>query len=318
LYRDFSVLIVDNGSLDGSMSMVRRDFTDVRILESEWNRGYAGGCNYGIRHTESPFIVLLNNDTEVTPEWLGPMIRLMEEDPGVAAIQPKIRSVQDRTLFDYCGAAGGEIDIFGYPFARGRLFNYIEEDEGQYDHLPRDIFWASGAAILLRRSALQKIGLFEESFFAHMEEIDLCWRLILAGFRVCIEPKSLVFHQTGGTLAQERLAKMVFNHRNSLLTVLRNYSVGTLIWLFPIRLLLEVFTFGASLITGQWKRMLAVPAGLWGVPVHFRSVLHGNKHSQKIRTLTDHQMMKRMYAGSIALAFFLSIRKKRFKDLKMT
>lgn len=312
-YSDFSILIVDNGSTDESLNMVREAFPDVRILRSHTNRGYAGGCNYGFLKTTSKFVAFLNNDAEVTENWLGSIIKLMEKRPDIAAVQPKIKSIENRHQFDYSGAAGGEIDILGYPFARGRLFHVMEDDQGQYDDI-HPVFWATGAAMVVRRAAVDAVGMFEESFFAHMEEIDLCWRFHLAGYCVYSLPQSVVYHQTGGTLGQERLKKMVLNHRNNLLMVLRNYSLLTLLWIFPARLFLELSTLIYGWFSGQFKRTLAVPMGLWGVIRYCKTIRQGRKKVRQIRKLSDAEIMKRMYRGSVAFSFFI-MKKKRFQDL---
>jgi len=304
VYPDYAVLLVNNGSTDGSRGMVARDFPDVSIVDSPTNVGFAAGCNLGIRHSASPYVVLLNNDTEVTPEWLGFMVEAADRDVSVAAVQPKMLSFTDRQRFDYCGGAGGEMDLFGYPFAWGRLFDSIESDEGQYD-AEKQVFWASGAATLLRRSALDKVGLLNEAFFAHMEEIDLNWRFQWAGYRIQFVPSSVVYHQTGATLGKERLRKMVLNHRNNLLMILRNHTIGTLLWLFPLRLILEGMTFFASFLIGQPKRALAVLGGLFGVLIHWKNGMEGRKMVNTIRSVPEGVLLHRMYRGSVALAYFL-------------
>lgn len=303
-YSDYRVLVVNNGSTDGSISMVRREHPEVHMVESPVNLGFAAGCNLGIRASDSPYIVLLNNDTEVTAGWLNPLVNLADSDPVVGAVQAKMRSFQNRDRFDYCGAAGGEMDIFGYPFAMGRIFETIETDTGQYDRV-KAVFWASGAATLLRRAALVKTGLLDDYFFAHMEEIDLDWRLQLAGYCVMTAPEAVVYHQTGATLGEERLQKMVLNHRNSILMVLKNYSPETLLWLMPMRLLLEMITMAASVARGQWKRAAAVGLGIWGVIRSLRHVVRKRKEVTGMRVLTDSCLMHRMYRRSIALDYFL-------------
>ncbi|MBN1780638.1 glycosyltransferase family 2 protein [bacterium] len=315
-YPHYSVCVVDNGSTDGSMAMVRREFPRVRILSSDINLGYAGGCNYGIRHTDAPFVALLNNDAEVTAGWLAPLVRMLGSDSRIAAVQPKILSLQNPGMFDYAGAAGGEMDIFGYPFARGRLFHVMEEDTGQYD-ASGDVFWASGAACVLKRQALDRVGSLETSFFAHMEEIDLCWRLHAAGYRVCVATEAVVYHRSGGTLGQERIAKMILNHRNSIIMVLRNYSAITLAWILPVRLLLELMTCIAGLLTGQWKRALAVPVALAGVIRRLGTVISGRRSLSRIRSVTDRQCMKRMFRGSVAVSFFL-LGRRTCRDISAT
>jgi GT2 family glycosyltransferase len=303
-YRDFQILIVDNGSSDNSVNMVKAEFPDVSLIESPVNLGFAAGCNLGIRSSESPYVLLLNNDTEVDPGWLGPLVQTAESDLKAAAVQPKMLSIYDRRRFDYCGAAGGEIDIFGYPFARGRLFNTMEIDDGEYDQ-KREIFWSTGAATLFKRSVLEKTGLFDDGFFAHMEEIDLDWRIQWTGYRIVFEPDSVVYHQTGGTLNEQQLKKMVLNHRNNLLMLLRNHTWITLLWLFSIRLLLEMSTLGFSLISGQWKRSLAIVIGFFSVLLNWKIVVRGRNQVSKIRCISEGKLLHRMYRGSVALAYFL-------------
>lgn len=300
----FKILIVDNGSQDNSIRMVKTEFPEVEVIESRKNLGYAGGCNLGIRSSDSKYVVLLNNDTTVEPDWLTLLIKMMEKDNRIAAVQPKILSIQHPEQFDYCGAAGGEIDIFGYPFARGRIFYSLEKDYGQYNE-SREIFWATGAAVMIRRSVLEKVQLLEERFFAHMEEIDLNWRMLLAGFKIISEPRAVVYHQTGGTLGEDKFFKMVLNHRNNLLMILRNYSGITLLWLLPLRLGLEVVTIIGFLLKFQPKRSMAVIAGLWGVLIYFKTVLQGRKLVKSIRILSDDIIFDKMYRGSIAVNYFI-------------
>lgn len=312
-YTDYEIVIIDNGSTDGSVDRIQNEFPEVCVLRSPINLGFAGGCNLGIRSTQSPYVVLLNNDTEVTENWLGPLIEEMDKDPSVAAVQPKLLSLENRERFDYCGAAGGEIDLFGYPFAWGRLFDSIEIDEGQYDDR-KQVFWATGAATVLRRSALDSVGLMDETFFAHMEEIDLNWRLQWAGYRVVVVPSALIYHHTGATLGTEQLRKMVLNHRNSLLMILKNYTESTLFWLLPLRVLLELVALVASLCMGKPKRALAVLGGFFGVISLWRSVINGRRLVKSIRSVSEEVLLHRMYRGSIALAYFLrGVRK--VKDL---
>jgi len=305
VYSDYEILVVDNGSSDNSIKMVRTNFPDVHIATSKTNLGFAGGCNLGIITSKSPYVVLLNNDTEVTPHWLDRMVNVMDTDPAVGAVQPKMLSFHNRKRFDYCGAAGGEIDIFGYPFARGRIFESLEIDNGQYDTSPAQIFWATGAATLLRRSALEKVGLLEETFFAHMEEIDLDWRLQWAGYKIVVVPSAIVYHQTGATLNKTQFPKMVLNHRNNLLMILRNHTFGTLLWLLPFRLILETITIIVSPFTGEPKRALAILKGFWGVLTCWKSIVRVRKIVQSIRVISEEVMLHRMYRGSIALAYFL-------------
>ncbi len=303
-FDSFSVLVVNNGSSDDSMDMVSSNFQDVQTVHSGKNLGFAGGCNLGIRNSSSPYIALLNNDAEVKPDWLGPLVRVMEEDYSVAAVQPKILSIKNPNQFDYCGGAGGEIDLFGYPYAWGRLFDTIEEDENQYD-ARRAVFWASGAACLLRRSALNHVGLLDEMFFAHMEEIDLNWRMQIAGYNVMVEPKSVVYHQTGATLNSESMFKMVLNHRNNLIMQLKNHSLETLFWIFPLRLLLEGVTLITALFMGQFKRMAAVIIASFSIWVRFPGIIRNRKRVQALWRIQETSIQRRMYRGSLVFSYFV-------------
>lgn len=302
-YPSFRVLVVDNASTDGSMPMLRSEFPEAEIVHSRRNLGYAGGCNLGIRSSKGEYVALLNNDTVVDPDWLGPLVERMESDDSVAAVQPKLLSIRDPHRFDYCGAAGGELDIFGYPFARGRLFQTIEKDEGQYDD-PRTVFWASGAAALIRRSALNRIGLLDEAFFAHMEEIDLNWRMQKAGYRIAFEPRSVVYHQTGATLSQESARKILLNQRNNLIMVFKNYQCRSLVRILPVRMVLDLITVLAFPVLGL-KRSAAVVAGwaaaLFSLPV----ILRGRARNKACARIPDSEIMRRMYRGSVALAYYL-------------
>lgn len=310
----FRTLLVNNASTDQSIPMVLRKFPWVEILHSPVNLGYAGGCNLGIRHASTPYVALLNNDTEVTPNWLFPLIQVLEQDKTIAAVQPKLLSLSDPTRFDYAGACGGEMDIFGYPFARGRIFNTIEKDQGQYNTIS-DIFWATGAATVLRRSALEEVGLFDESFFAHMEEIDLNWRLHRAGYRVCVVPESIVYHAGGGTLNEAHFQKMVLNHCNSLVMLFKNLSWSSLLWIFPIRLFFEAITFFSSWALGMPKRSLAVAMAFWKWITQFPSILQERKKAGAIpNRLPEARVLHRMYRGSIVLCYFLG-RIKTYQEL---
>lgn len=302
-YSSYHVLVVDNASTDRSIQMIRSGFPEVTIILSRHNLGYAGGCNLGIQSSESEYVLLLNNDAVVSPDWLDPLVQLMESNELIAAVQPKILSIQDKKVFDYCGAAGGEIDLFGYPFARGRIFQTLETDEGQYDN-QQLIFWASGAATLLRRFALDQVGLLDSYFFAHMEEIDLNWRMQKAGFQIAFEPGSVVYHQTGGTLAQESYQKMKLNQRNNLIMILKNYGFWTLCWIVPARIVLDLITVLAFPVLGI-KRAAAVVTGWFAALLSLPVILHGRRENKRIFKVSDTVLMRRMYRGSIALAYYV-------------
>ncbi len=304
-HRPFEVIVVDDGSSDGSVEEAQGAFPEIKVLRNPRNMGFAATCNRGLEAAGGRYVVLLNNDVEVQPGWLSELVRFAEAHEEVGACQPKILSVRDRTRFDYSGAAGGLMDIFGYPFCLGRVFEEIEEDRGQYDR-PRAIFWASGTALFLRKEALKVTGLLDERFVMHMEEIDLCWRMHLAGYAVWSVPASVVLHHSGWTLPPERFRKMFLNHRNSLMTLLKNYSLRNLIRVFPLRLGLECAATLAFAAKGDLKRAVASLCGMLWVIGHLGEIGSARRTVQRMRRVSDEEVMARVFRGSIALRHFLT------------
>ena len=251
------VWVADNGSTDASVGMLRRDFPSVRLIVLEHNYGFAEGYNRVLAQVEAEYVVLLNSDVEVTEHWLRPLVAYMDEHPGVAACQPKLRSWRERDRFEYAGAAGGFIDRYGYPFCRGRLMGKVEQDRGQYDTvLP--VFWASGAALFIRRADYMEAGGLDSRFFAHMEEIDLCWRLRARGRGVVCIPGSVVCHVGAATLKRENPRKTFLNFRNNLLMLYKNLPARELASVMRVRACLDYVAALQFLLTGQWKNAQAV------------------------------------------------------------
>jgi len=314
-YTNLKVVVVDNASTDESASFVRREFPKVILLENSENLGYAGGVNVGIRHIESDYYLVLNNDTTHDSDWVEPLVEAMDSDPAIAAVQPKIMSAQNPTVFDYAGGVGGLIDVLAFPYALGRIFTTTEQDDGYYD-TPRDIFWASGTALLLRSSALKEVGLFDEDFFAHMEEIDLCWRLHNAGWRIANAPSSRIFHHSGWTLPPDRYQKKYLNHRNNLMMIIKNYPFAYLAAILPARIVLEGVAFMFSAIIRDWKRMIAIVMALgWNL---FHPFLLFRKHRDAGKKRTPQavsQTVRRMYSGSIFFQYFIR-GQKRARDIR--
>lgn len=215
------VIVADNGSTDGSFEMLVHDFAEVDLLPLRHNYGFAWGYNLALAEIDAPYYLLLNSDVEVSEGWLRPLLAYMEAHPEVAACQPKLLSERHRTQFEYAGAAGGMLDYLGYPFCRGRLFQSVEHDEGQYD-TPTPLLWASGAALLIRQSDWKESGGFDDRFFAHQEEIDLCWRLRARGRGIACVPESRVWHVGGGTLDMDNPRKTLLNFRNNLFLLYKN------------------------------------------------------------------------------------------------
>ncbi|MEG1904044.1 MAG: glycosyltransferase family 2 protein, partial [Bacteroidales bacterium] len=219
------LVVADNGSDDDSLQVLREEFPQVKVIEMPVNRGFAEGYNIALKHIHTEYVVLLNSDVEVTEGWLEPMIAYADQYPEVAAIQPKIRACRRRTHFEHAGAAGGYLDRFGYPFCRGRIFDTVEEDLGQYDTVA-DIFWATGACLFTRTKDYHEAGGLDALFFAHMEEIDLCWRFHRRNKRVVCVPQSVVYHLGGATLDTENPRKTYLNFRNNLLMLYKNLPAG--------------------------------------------------------------------------------------------
>ena len=242
---DASIYIVDNNSNDDSISFLSKNFPLVKIITHKENLGFAEGYNKALKKINAEYYILLNSDIEVTNDWISPIINLMDSDKDIAACQPKLLDYKNRKFFEYAGASGGFIDVLGFPFCRGRIFEDIEEDKGQYDDAI-DVFWATGACLFLRSTCFWKVGGFDEDFFAHQEEIDLCWRFKNIGYKVMVEPKSFVFHVGGGTLSTGSSYKTYLNFRNNLYMLFKNLPTFYLFFVFPIRLILDglaAFTF---------------------------------------------------------------------------
>lgn len=220
------IIVADNGSTDSSLEFLAERYPQVERLRLDRNYGYAGGYNRALQLVDADCYVLLNSDVEVSEGWLEPLVAMLERDPEVAAVAPKILSYNARDTFEYAGASGGFIDILGYPFCRGRILSHVERDMGQYD-TPREVFWASGAAFCCRADIFRRMGGFDADFFAHMEEIDLCWRMQIAGYKVMVEPRSRVYHLGGGTMPNESPNKLYLNYRNNLAMIFKCAPAGT-------------------------------------------------------------------------------------------
>lgn len=250
--------VADNGSTDDSLTWLREHHPEVRILELGQNYGFAEGYNRAIGMVSEPYVLLLNSDVEVTEGWLNPLVKFLDENPDVAAVQPKILSWRDRSKFEYAGAAGGYLDRLGYPYCRGRLFDCIETDHGQYDGAPAYICWASGAALLVRRQDYIDAGGLDARFFAHMEEIDLCCRLHARGRRVCAVTQSAVYHVGGASLAQGNPKKTYLNFRNNLLLLHKNLPRKKGRRLLFLRRLADTLAFGMFILKGDLPQARAI------------------------------------------------------------
>lgn len=303
-FRDFEVILVDNASTDGSCQAVLKEFPELKHIRLEENHGYAGGCNVGIEASNADYVILLNDDAVVEPDTIGHLVDALESDDQIAAAQPKLLNIKSPEHFDYAGACGGLIDIFGYPFAFGRTFMVLEKDEGQYD-TASEIFWACGTCVIYRRSVLQEIGLLDEDFFAHMEEIDLAWRMHLAGYKMIRVSQAVVYHFSGHTLPNTQSSKMYLNHRNSIVCLLKNYQWSQLVWILPLRIVLEWGTIIVSFLRGDFRRGPAALKVQFILPILLLKSLAKRGNIQKLRRVSDRQIMKKMYWGSIVMQHFV-------------
>lgn len=255
--KEGEVIVADNGSTDDSVALLKEKFPTVRIILLGRNYGFADGYNRALSQIEATYVVLLNSDVEVTEGWLDAPLAQLDADPGIAAVQPKILSERNRTYFEYAGACGGFMDKYGYPFCRGRVFDTIEKDNGQYNTVC-DIFWASGASLIIRKSVYEEVGGLDAGFFAHQEEIDLCWRLKSRGYRIVCTPQSVVYHLGGGTLQAENPRKTHLNFRNNLLMLYKNLPEKELRPVLRIRFFFDYLAAFVFLLKGQ-------PATAWAV-----------------------------------------------------
>ena len=251
------VVVADNGSTDGSIAWLEQHYPEVELVRLDRNYGFAEGYNRALARVEAEYLILLNSDVETPAGWIEPLVECLDRNPDVAACAPKLRGYEARESFEYAGASGGYIDLLGYPFCRGRLLRSIEVDRGQYDD-ERDLFWVSGAAYCCRASVFRALGGFDGDFFAHMEEIDLSWRMQLAGWRVRIVPQSVVYHLGGGTLQTNSPRKVYLNHRNNLSMLYKCGTVGQLWLVALVRPWLDLLAACSYLAQGQGKAFCAV------------------------------------------------------------
>lgn len=303
------IIVADNGSTDHSIDILREKFPSVRILPFRENYGFAEGYNRAIQQIETPYVLLLNDDVEVTPHWLQPLLAFMNHHPEVAACQPKILSETQRELFEYAGACGGFIDHLGYPYCRGRIFNHVEKDRGQYDQVC-PIFWATGAALLVRTDVFRKEGGLDKRFFAHMEEIDFCWRLRSRNYGIYCIPQSTVYHVGGGTLPKSHPRKTFLNYRNNLLMLYKNLPEERLNSTLRIRYFLDLVAALKMLLSGQAKESMAIVKALrtfFKIRHDFDRERKENLQKQQLKDIPE------MRNESLLVAFYLK-KKKKFED----
>ncbi len=306
---DVEVIVADNGSTDGSISFLEKNFPSIRTIKLDKNYGFASGYNLALKQIDAEYYVLLNSDIDVPQGWLNPLIQFMDLNSNAAACMPKILDYNNPLYFEYAGAAGGFIDFLGYPFCRGRILSNIEEDKGQYDK-PLEIFWASGACLFIRSEVYWAAGGLDDDFFAHMEEIDLCWRVKRLGYSNWCVPDSKVFHVGGGTLPNNNPRKLYYNYRNSLFMLVKNLPRKKLFLTLLLRLILDGLSAMAYLIKGKFgffKAVFMAHTSFWKSIGTLRKKL---KSIDRSNPKVDSQILRK----SILIEFFLN-KKKTYSEL---
>ncbi|SEL34216.1 hypothetical protein SAMN05661044_02218 [Olivibacter domesticus] len=306
-YPNLEIVIGDNGSTDDSISFLQEKYPFIKVIETGTNLGFAGGYNEVLKNLEADYFILLNSDVEVTDNWVEPLITLMEKNPSIAACQPKICAYHQKSEFEHAGAAGGFIDKLGYPFCAGRILDTIETDHGQYNN-SREIFWASGAALCIKAEAWKKVQGFDKDFFAHMEEIDLCWRLKAIGYKIWYCGQSVVYHVGGGTLNKENPFKTYLNFRNNLFMLQKNLPFWRSLFTIFIRFWLDFLALLHFLFQGKRKDAIAISKAHIHFFRNFNKTVRKRKQIKKIKSISN------IYQGSIIWFYFVK-GKKKFSQL---
>lgn len=304
------IFVVDNNSSDDSVEFVKDNFPEIEIIQFDINHGFAGGYALSLPKIEAKYYVLLNSDVEVTEDWLPPLINMLEKNSSIAAAMPKINSYVDKSCFEYAGAGGGFIDKYGYPFCQGRILTKIEKDTGQYND-NREIFWASGACMFVRSEAYNRADGLDKDFFAHMEEIDLCWRMKRLGYQIHYCPESLVYHVGGGTLPNDNPRKLYYNYRNSLFLLFKNLGRYQLFVRMFSRLFLDCISSTLYLAQGKFYFFMAV---LRAHARFFVSLPHLIRKRRIFNKKVSNKSVDQIYNRSIVFSFFIR-QKKVFSDL---
>jgi len=304
------IVVADNGSTDDSREVIEKEFPSVKYIQLDRNWGFAEGYNRALEQIEADYYLLLNSDVKVTENWLEPLLEIMNSNPELGACQPKIMQLDDPEKFEYAGASGGFIDRFGYPFCRGRIMNIQETDEGQYD-APISVFWASGAAVLVRSTVWKELEGFDAAFYAHMEEIDLCWRMKNIGYKVSVCPQSTVYHLGGGSLSYGSPQKIYLNFRNNLFLLYKNLPKGKLLPILLTRMILDAVAALQFLVTGQLKAFQKVFEAHCSFYRHLFSLIAKRKILLQKSLNIKHS---EIYRGSIVWDFFIR-KKRKFSEL---
>jgi len=302
-YSNFSLYIIDNASQDNSELLVKEKFPGVKWIQNGRNAGFAAGYNLGLAHIDAEYYLIINSDVRVVQGFLQPLVETLQQFPLTAAVQPKILWERNPDKFEYAGGSGGYIDALGYPFCRGRILSQLEKDEGQYQE-PSLVFWTSGACMLVRSAAFHQLGGFYSYMFMHQEEIDLCWRMQLAGFECRVEPTSVVYHLGGATLESYNPDKTYYNFRNNLVMLSRNAAASRMLWLAPTRFLLDLMAALHYMANGKSMHAVAVLKGWLGFTRWLFTQGNAGKNRKPMRTLHG------VYMGSLLWSFYVRQKKK--------
>ena len=303
-YPNLEIIVVDNDSPDDSIQYIKTNFPEINLIQSEYNRGFAGGCNFGAQHAKGEFFLILNNDTTHEPDWIDHLVERIESNISISAVQSKIKNDEKRDYFDFAGACGGFMDKYCFPFARGRIIYTVEKDTGQYDGACK-IFWASGTAFLTRKNIFNQLGGFDETLFAHMEEIDYHWKCQLMGHEVWVEPLSIVYHKGAVTLPVSSPKKTFLNYRNSLILLLTNYPASISFRLFFPRFFLECISLVKEILTFKWGHAFSIIKSWVWIMGHL-GVLKKRRASLKANNIV---IPKLIYQQSIVKKYFIDRKK---------
>jgi GT2 family glycosyltransferase len=307
-YKNCRVIVADNASSDDSVSFLKQYFPSVEIIINPENGGFAKGYNTALAQVKADYFVLLNSDVEVTENWIEPVILLMENDKSIGACQPKVLDEKNKKKFEYAGACGGWIDRFGYPFARGRVLEFLEEDKLQYENA-MPCFWATGAAMFVRSSVYKELRGLDEYFFAHQEEIDLCWRMQRSGHKVFVQPASVVYHVGGGTLPKGNSRKTYLNFRNNLIMLWKNMGASELLWKLPIRIGLDMVAAWKGLLGGDFGYFVAVAKA----HLHFIKWIAADR-KKSLYAIEKNRNIYGKYHGCILWQYYVK-KKKTFSEI---
>ena len=300
------VIIVDNGSIDNSIKIIKTQFPKIKLICNKTNLGYAEACNIGAVKAKNNYLIFLNNDTELTENWLEPLIKTLD-DKNVSSVQPKIKNLNHRDYFDYAGGSGGYIDIFCYPFCRGRIFNTIEKDSLQYES-EIEIFWASGTAFATKKEIFINAGMFDLNFFAHMEEIDYHWRSQIMGYKIMVNPKSVIYHEGGKTLSYQSSKKTYLNHRNSLMTFFSNHNIILILILFIPRILMHFTSTVVDLLLLKPNHAFAQIRAIQSILFNIPHIIRKRQLNKRIKN--KKYFLNGIFKGSIVINYFLLNKKK--------